>query len=139
MVDVVVTKEINVPAAKVWPLLADFGDMSWVPGMGAVEIEGQGVGMIRKISVGEGPPAIERLEALDNEAMSFRYSIVSGNPMPVENLQGGGVVEALDDSRCLITWSATAVEVGVSEDEAAEMLSGFYSGLLEVISSVASA
>ena len=139
MFDVVVTKEVNAPAAKVWNLLADFGDISWVPGMGNVETEGQGVGMIRKIAVGEGPPAVERLEAMDSEAMSFRYSIVSGNPMPVENVQGGGKVEVLDDKRCLITWSATAAEVGVSEKEAADMLSGFYTGLLDVISTVATA
>lgn len=133
MVSVVVQKEIPVPAAKVWALLADFGDIGW-SGMNNVEVEGEGVGMIRRIIVGEGKEAVERLEARDPEAMTFTYSIVSGNPLPIENIQGSPKVSAVDDSNCRLSWTITGSEAGISEQEAETMLSGFYSGLLETIS-----
>jgi hypothetical protein len=132
MVSVVVEKDIPQPAAKVWALLADFGDISW-SGMDNVEVEGEGVGMIRRIIVGEGA-AVERLEAYDSEAMSFTYAIVSGNPLPIDNLKGSPKVTAVDDSNCRLSWTVTGAEAGISEQEAGDMLSGFYSGLLETVS-----
>ncbi|MEH6582896.1 MAG: SRPBCC family protein [Halioglobus sp.] len=136
MVAVVVEKEIPLPAEKVWGLLADFGDISW-SGMENVEVEGEGVGMIRKIIVGEGKAAVERLEAYDANNMTFTYSIVSGNPMPIENIQGSPQVTVVDDGHCTLSWTVTGNEVGIPESEAAQMLKGFYAGLLETIAGAA--
>jgi len=132
VVEVVVERDIEVPAARVWALLADFGDISW-SGMENVEVEGEGVGMIRRIIVGEGA-AVERLEAYDPESMSFTYSIVSGNPLPIDNIKGSPKVTAVDDSNCRLSWTVTGAAAGISEQEAGDMLSGFYSELLDTIS-----
>jgi len=136
MVSVVVEKEIPVPAEKVWALLADFGDISW-SGMTNVVVEGEGVGMTRRIIVGEGQEALERLDARDAEQMTFTYSILSGNAMPINNIQGSPKVSVVDDQNCILSWTITGAEEGISESEAQEMLSGFYSGLLGVVSKAA--
>ncbi len=135
MVSIVVEKDIPLAAEKVWALLADFGDISW-SGMDNVEVEGEGVGMIRRIIVGEGA-AVERLEAYDAQAMSFTYAIVSGNPLPIDNLKGSPKVTAVDYSNCRLSWTVTGAETSISEQEAGDMLSGFYLGLLDTVSAAA--
>jgi len=135
MVSIVVEKDIPLPAEKVWALLADFGDISW-SGMDNVEVEGEGVGMMRRIIVGKGA-AVERLEAYDAQTMSFTYAIVSGNPLPIDNLKGSPKVTAMDDNNCRLSWTATGEETGISEQEAEGMLSTFYLGLLDTVSAAA--
>jgi hypothetical protein len=64
---------LAVPARAVWGLLADFGSIQqWWPTEGPVridhvEVEGQGVGMIRHIyNEGIPSPVSERLDLLDH-------------------------------------------------------------------------
>lgn len=138
MVNAVVEKAVALPAEQVWSLLADFGDIGW-SGMTNVEVEGEGVGMIRRIIVGEGKAAEERLEAYDAQNMTFTYAIISGNAMPVDNLRGTPKVTAVDDLHCTLSWTVTGEAAGVSDAEAEEMLKGFYTGLMDVVANAAQA
>lgn len=132
MVSVVVEREISSSAEKVWGLLKDFGDISWA-GMNNVEVYGEGVGTIRKIIVGEGQFAEERLEHYDADGMTFTYSIISGNQLPIDDLQGTPKVSPIDSDHCLLSWTLRGVEAGVAESEAEHLLTGFYSGLLDIV------
>lgn len=137
MVEVVVEKEIPKSADAVWDMIKDFGDISW-SGMGDVEVEGSGIGMVRKIIVGPDQAAEERLEAYDDAGKTFTYSIKDGHPMPVTGLRGTPRIEAIDENHCRLVWTATGNAVdGVEEAQAADGLRGFYSGLVEIVAGAA--
>jgi len=133
MISVQVKKNCSFPAARAWELLSDFGNLSWAPGMGDVSVEGQGVGMIRKIALKDLPPAVELLDSLDPATMSFSYSVIEGNPMPVSDLRGEVRVHALTSDSCEIEWRAFASSASISDEDAHALLSRFYGGTLKVI------
>lgn len=130
MIDLTVQKEVPVAAAKAWELVADFGNISWAPGMDKVEVEGQGVGMVRKIFMPEAPPVEEKLEALDPQTMTMVYTIPAGLPMPVTNYRATAKVVDLGNNQCRIDWHCSAQEEGVSQQEAEAIVKGFYDMLL---------
>ena len=132
MAEVRLTEEIAAPAASVWELLSDFGGVHrWFPGATKPEVEGEGIGAIRKIAMGD--TAIhERLEAFDAMARSFQYSIVEA-PMPVKNYLATVSVEEIDAGRCRVHWTTTFDAVGIPEEQLAEGLEGAYrAGLVNV-------
>ncbi len=51
MVEVSVEGELEFSAKEVWAVIADFGNVDWIPGVEKVDLEGEGVGMIRHITV----------------------------------------------------------------------------------------
>ncbi|MGI9295591.1 MAG: SRPBCC family protein, partial [Pseudomonadales bacterium] len=51
MVEVTVTRELHANVDKVWGILGDFGNLSWVPGPEKVDVIGSGQGMIRRLHV----------------------------------------------------------------------------------------
>lgn len=79
--------DIAAPAEQVWALLADFGNIqAWWPRTGSlkierVELEGEGIGMVRHI-YNQGAPqcASERLELLDPQTFTLVLSIVGQRP-----------------------------------------------------------
>jgi len=128
---ITIDKKLDVPAQMVWDLLADFGNVSWLAGISKVESEGDGVGMIRHIHIGDMPPVVERLDELDPESMRLDYSIVKGN-LPVDNLRGSATVEPMAEDRCKITWHIDfKAQENITEVQAEQLLSGIYTGILE--------
>ena len=74
--------ELGVSAEEAWKVVGDF--VGLIEGMGLpVEVEGEGIGQTRKISMGPAP-IVERLEERDEAAKKIVYSIVEG-PLPVSN------------------------------------------------------
>ena len=72
---IIVTRNFNVPAEKVWNVLEDFGNMGWL-NMADISIEviGEDIGMVRRVSL-NGQYIDERLESMDKEAKLLTYSI----------------------------------------------------------------
>lgn len=136
MISVTVQRTCNGPAESAWQLLANFGDLSWVPGMGAVSAEGSGVGMIRRIAMGEREPAVEKLDLIDPTTMLLKYSVVSGNPMPIEGLRGSIQIRPVSASSCEIEWRAEADRASIPEAEANALLTKFYGSTLKIIDEV---
>lgn len=79
---IAIVKEVDAPAAIVWALLADFGDVSWIPVAERVDVTGEGIGMSRSIYGGGDRPAVETLTLLDHDGMRLGYSIADV-PLPV--------------------------------------------------------
>jgi hypothetical protein len=132
MVDFKVEHEYSVAAAKAWSVLFDFTDMSWA-GMANMELEGEGIGMLRKIELGLPEPVAEQLLTLDHETLSFSYTIVSGNPLPVKDYQAGAKVIAVDDNHCRVEWWCQCQPEGVADEDVAALLSDSYAGLLKTL------
>lgn len=101
----IVSIPLAAPASGVWAVLADFGDLSWIPPVQDVEVTGDGPGMTRRIT-GTGPePVLERLIEIDEESRTLRYSIDENNPIPVTRYEAVNSVAEAEDG-CTVTWTA---------------------------------
>ena len=118
--------ELGASPDEAWKLIGDF--VGFIEAMGVpVESEGQGIGALRKISMGP-EPVVERLEERDEDAKRIVYSIVSG-PIPVANYRSTMQLEAAGEGRSKLTWHGTFDPApGVTEDIAVTTVKAIYGG-----------
>lgn len=126
MVEVSVEREFDSDAGKLWAILADFGDISWIPGVEKVELEGEGVGMIRHVTAPGMAVLHERMDAIDPERMILDYSLPALEYLRVKDYRARARVVALEGGRCRLIWSCESVADGVSEAQAAANTEAFY-------------
>jgi hypothetical protein len=126
MVAVSLEREFDVDAGRVWAILADFGDISWIPGIEKVQLEGEGVGMIRHVTAPGMPVLHERMEAIDHEKMTLDYSVPAVGYLQVKNYRARARVVALDGGRCRLIWSCESDPDGVTEAQATANSEAFY-------------
>lgn len=126
MTEVKVNGEIALPVDKVWELAREFDIGKWAA-VESCEVEGQGVGAVRKLAMPGGISLSERLEALDDAAHSFSYSILPGGPLPLDNYLA--TVELSDaNGATRIDWSGRFEPKGIPEEQAIAMVRGIYEG-----------
>ena len=77
--------ELGAAPDKVWELIGQFGG-SWHPLIANIRMTGTGVGQLRTIETIDGKQIIERLDAIDNAAGSYRYTNIGG--IPASNYTG---------------------------------------------------
>jgi hypothetical protein len=130
MVEVSIERELEFGAETVWALIADFGDLRWVPGIEKIELEGEGVGMIRHLSVPVFPQLHERLETLDHDNRVLEYSIPAVAYIQVKNYRARAQVTGLEGDRCRVRWSCRAEADGDDEGEVAAKVGAFYESML---------
>ena len=70
MVEFNIEREFTVPADDLWATLVDFGDISWIPALEKVQLEGEGVGMIRHVTAPGLPQLHERMGAVEPRPFS---------------------------------------------------------------------
>ena len=118
--------EFDAAVDDVWKVVGDFGGMLTALGV-PVELEGEGIGQIRTISMG-GAPTIERLEDRDDGARRLVYSIVTGS-FPFRDYRSTMQLRPLADGRTHLTWSCTfEPEPGSSEEEGCNLVRAIYQG-----------
>lgn len=106
MIDV--TQQIHASADDVWQRIRGFGDLaSWLPGVTACEVEGDGIGAIRTVSVGDGAPVQERLDAYDENQRQFSYSIVSAPGLDARANFRATVTVSPADEGSQVRWQAS--------------------------------
>lgn len=129
---VTVTAEFEVPAGKVWDVLSDFSNLSWVPPVHHVEFEGEGPGMLRRMYVtADSPGIVEQLESLDEENLTIVYSVRDNNPLPVENYVATMVITSTGPDSSRLDWACSFdPREGVSEEQAVNVVNGFYGALV---------
>jgi hypothetical protein len=126
MVEVSIEREFEVCAEKIWAILADFADISWIPGIEKVELEGEGVGMIRHVTAPGLPQLHERMDAIDHEKMILDYSVPEVAFIQAKNYRARAQVLPLDGEHCRLHWSCRAEPDGVTEAECVAKTEGFY-------------
>lgn len=112
MLQIETHQELDAPAAMVWALLADFANIRrWWPTddeavlIERVELEGEGIGMIRHIYNRGFPVAVsERLDYQDPESLSYKLSIVGDRPAGLLSYQATGWISPLPDGRCRLNY-----------------------------------
>jgi hypothetical protein len=125
MAQVTVRQKMGQPGEKVWALVGDFGDVSWMPGGTTAELEGEGPGMARII----GGAIREQLESIDPAKRTLVYTIPEGIPFPVTGYRSTMTV-AGDGDDCELTWSCSFEPDGVPEEQAVAIIEGMYGQMI---------
>ena len=130
MVKVSIEREFEVGAEKLWAILANFGDISWIPGIEKVELEGKGIGMVRHVTAPGLPQLHERLDLIDDDRMILDYSVPEVAFIQVKNYRARAQVFKLEGERCRLQWSCKAEPDGVTAAESTSKAEGFYEMLM---------
>jgi hypothetical protein len=130
MIAVQIIRDLPFSANAVWTVLSNYGDISWT-GAPKVEVEGSGLGMIRKVIMDGMAPIEEVLESMNHEAMTYSYTIPRGLPMPVSNYRADVRVESIAESSCQVHWHSTAQPNEGSGSDGQQMLEPAYSHMLD--------
>lgn len=132
-------------ARQVWNLLADFGGIErWWPKSGPVrirrvDIDGEGMGMIRHIYVdGIDLPIDERLDFIDDANMVLRLSHAQTNPPNLLFYQATGRLMDLDDGRSLFTYEGEFSTSPGEENAGRDRLLRSYDNMFQGLSSMVS-
>ncbi|QCY13149.1 SRPBCC family protein [Pseudomonas sp. MPC6] len=123
---------IDIPASadQVWQLIGGFNSLpDWLPFIPQSELsEG---GRVRSLQTADGAVVVERLQAFDDAAKTYSYSIVQA-PFPATDYLATIRVEAQGQGT-RVTWSGRFAPVGVSDEEVVALFTGIYQGGLEAL------
>jgi hypothetical protein len=116
------TIEINAPAAKVWEVIGNFADLSWLTVVESVKTDaGNNIGAVRVITLKNGGTIKEELIKYDATKMAYKYKITemstvktvdfnSGKEnvpvLPVSDYAATISVASKDDKNSVVTWQA---------------------------------
>ena len=124
--------DISAPPDQVWQLIGGFNSLpDWLPYISKSELsEG---GRLRHLANPDGETIVERLEAFDNVARSYSYSILHA-PFPVAGYQSTLCVQATDGGNSSrVKWSGQFTPKGVSDQEASRLFRGIYEDGLKAL------
>ncbi|MFZ4875686.1 SRPBCC family protein [Janthinobacterium sp. Mn2066] len=121
------TTSIDIAAtpAQVWQLIGGFNSLpDWLPYIPSSTLsEG---GQVRHLANPAGETIVERLEAYDNAARSYSYSILQA-PFPARDYRSTLQVNPIAGSdHARVIWSGQFTPVGVSEEEVTALFHGIY-------------
>jgi hypothetical protein len=122
---------LNAAPDKVWALIGDF-DATWHPLIADVKLTGQGIGQLRIIETIDGKQIIERLEAIDHSARSYRYTGISG--LPASDYTGRLEVKP-NGSGSYVEWSAQYLPKGQGDIVTKTIVSTLFKAGLESLKS----
>jgi hypothetical protein len=125
MTNVSMALKLSASADDVWGVIGGFNTLdTWHPAIVSCESDGNTPGCMRTLTVPDGAQVIERLDAIDDGARSYTYSITD-SPLPVEDYSATIKVVENDDSSEL-QWSSDFEPSGVPEADAAGIIEGIY-------------
>jgi len=133
MINVNVTKSINVPAHAAWEKISAFEGIEHFSPIVSSFVEGKGIGSKRTCYLPDNAKIIEALNKLDNENMHLEYGILSG-PFPLTDYISDVKVKSLDDNNCEVSWSSKFNTEAKSEMKS--LFEGFYHAIMEGLESL---
>jgi len=127
MAEAKVVKTVAAPAQKVFEILGAFDQMKPGGAIDNVTYEGEGVGMLRHISMGGGV-VTERLNVHDTESLTMSYAIINeDSPLPFDDYSSVVQVNDNGDNTCTVEWVGTFKPRG-DEETAIKTATGIYAG-----------
>ncbi|MEG0883787.1 MAG: SRPBCC family protein [Janthinobacterium sp.] len=128
------TTSIDIAAtpAQVWQLIGGFNSLpDWLPYILSSTLSDGG--RIRHLANPAGEVIVEQLEAYDNTARCYSYSILQA-PFPATDYLSTLQVDPLAGrAGARVTWSGRFAPVGVSEQEVTDLFHGIYVAGLEAL------
>lgn len=124
--------DISASPDQVWELIGGFGSLpDWLPSIPQSELSRGG--RVRHLANLKGETIVERLEAFDNLARSYTYSILKA-PSPVTDyLSTLRVLETDGGKGSRVQWSARFTPKGVSNQEASRIYQDFFEAGLKAL------
>ncbi len=131
--EVSVSKNVSTSSDHCWARVGGWGTIhEWHPAIDKTVAEGEDVGAIRTLTLGDGATLKEELESYDSAARSYSYRFVE-HPFPVDDYHGKISVSDNGDGTSTVTWSGSFLAKGVSDDEARQMFEGVYQAGLDAV------
>lgn len=128
MTKVSVSKQINVPAKKVWDTLSSFRGIENYSPIASSTTSGEGKGATRTCVMPDGAKINEILNFADDRKMEMQYIITDG-PFPITNYVSDVKVTEVDTANSNIIWECNFE----SSLEAKEEMKGLFGGFYNVI------
>ena len=128
-------RELDFPAARVWLVLEDFGNMEWVMGPPKVEVIGEGIGMIRRILMPGLEPIDEVLESSDPATMTYSYTIPRGLPLPLTDYRSTARVEETETGGARVHWSCECkpIDASMTVEAIESLMHNTYNSMLDAL------
>tara|TARA_A100001037_G_scaffold261481_1_gene250516 strand:- start:1705 stop:2175 length:471 start_codon:yes stop_codon:yes gene_type:complete len=133
-----VTYDLEISAVSAWEVLGTFENfLEWATGgTGSIEIEGEGVGMIRHLEIPGGGKQAERLDQLNHAMKKISYSLVYGNPLGMEKYAATAELSSRTANACSIHWRGEfIVQDGTDENSVRSALKAAYDNMSTAIES----
>jgi hypothetical protein len=132
---------LDVPAARAWPVLRDFGSLlNWVAGgdVGTLAMTGDGVGALRDFTLPRFGTVQHRLDEVDETSRAIRYSLTKGRPLDMKDYWTRISLTDLGDGTCRIDWrSEFEPHAGIDPAAVAAGLEGAYRNMSERLAAYA--
>jgi carbon monoxide dehydrogenase subunit G len=128
--------KINAPAEKVWGIIKNYNDMSWLPAVASVSAKGGNeTGSIRVLTLKDGGTITEELKKHDDAKMTYAYKITEMSTkatithngqeekvpvLPVGNYAADIQVKA-EGSNASVTWKAGYYRAYMNNNPPVEM------------------
>ena len=126
-----VNKTVNVSAEKVWNTISKFsGIENFVPAIVSSVSKGDGAGMERTCTMGNGASFDETLLKVDHDNMELQYNVHDPSPLPFSKYIANMKVSSVDVNKSEVSWNCQYEVNSGTVAEADGMLSEiFLSGI----------
>jgi D-threo-aldose 1-dehydrogenase len=125
---------VNISASpdQVWELIGGFGSLpDWLPYIPQSELSRGG--RVRHLANRKGETIVERLEAFDNLARSYTYSILKASSPVTGYLSTLRVLETDGGKGSRVEWSARFMPKGISNQEASRIYQDIFENGLKAL------
>ena len=134
MAEVIVRRKVAAPADAAWKVLSDFAGVADLsPAIESCSVEGEGVGAVRTLGMPGGLSLQERLEAHDETARSFSYSIIGNHPLPFTDYRSTVTIEPQGGDACIVDWRGRFEPKGDDAAGPEGIVRGIYDGGLKAL------
>lgn len=139
MIEVTVTRNIAADINKIWTILENFGDLSWIPGADNVAVSGEGIGMTRHIIMPGIPPINETLLSLNAEKKILSYAIPKNIIIPFDNYIADVTLTILENGNTHVNWHCSFDAGNMPEADARAAIEGNYTMIIDGLEAAACA
>jgi hypothetical protein len=113
------------PIDEVWAIAGTFGGLeSWVDGVSACSVEGEGNGAVRMVT--RGGVVRERLLALDKDRHEISYLVLPPHRLPAEEVRGVITLTALGPDVTEVVWRSDAAKLNGPASALTKRIEAFY-------------
>ncbi|MFC4161159.1 SRPBCC family protein [Chitinimonas lacunae] len=100
------SSELPYPPEQVWAQIRRFDRIAdYLPPVSRCEANGDEIGAIRHLTLGEGDTVVERLESRDEQAFRLCYAIIDGSNLPFRDYLATMAVERRPGGSTLHWWA----------------------------------
>ena len=141
MTTVTYEHDLDISAEAAWEVLYDFGGfLKWAGGgQGSIEVDGEDVGMVRKMDIPGIGKIHEQLTERDSDNRALSYQLADGQPLGMAVYRCRVTVTEAG-SGCRLDWRGEFEGApGLDEAEIAENRKGSYIGMSGALSDYAKA